>query len=142
MSDEREPDTPTGDDVMPPSHGRILIIMAVLGLLGGIVGIALNSARFGFGVWLGCGVAFANYYWLKHSLRRVFESVAEVEKPRVSAIRYVFRYLTLGAVIAVIFLTDALPIVAVLLGMAGFGFAVVAEGLIRILSYFFNTREI
>lgn len=142
MSDEREPETRTADDVMPPSNGRILIIMAVLGLLGGIAGMAFQSARFGFGIWLGCGIAFGNYYWLKRSLHRVFESAAEGEKPRVSAIRYISRYLMLGAVIAVIFLTNALPIVAVLLGMAGFGFAVVAEGIIRILSYFFNTREI
>lgn len=142
MSDDSEPGKQNIDNVMPPSHGRILVIMAMLGLFGGFAGMAYHSASFGFGVWFGCGLAFVNYYWLKNSLRRTFESAAEGEKPKVSAIRYILRYFTMGAIIALVFITDALPIVAVILGMAGFGFAVVVEGIIRILSYFFNAREI
>lgn len=142
MADDSEPGTQGLADVMPPSHGRILIIMAALGFFGGLAGIVFHTMRFGVGVWLGCLLAFVNYYWLRHSLRRVFESAAEGEKPRVSALRYVFRYFTMGAIIALLYVADALPIVAILLGMAGFGFAVVVDGIIRILSYFFNTREI
>ena len=119
-------------DVMPPTHNRILVIMAVLGLFGAIAGAALHSISFGIGIIVGVLLAFANYYWLRYSLRKVFADAAEGEKPKISAIRYILRYLTLAVVIAIIFALGILPIVAVILGMAGFGFAVVVDGIIRI----------
>jgi hypothetical protein len=81
---------------------------------------------------VGIVLAFANYYWLRYSLRKVFADAAEGEKPKISAIRYILRYLTLAVVVAIIFAIGILPIVAVILGMAGFGFAVVVDGIIRI----------
>jgi uncharacterized protein YqhQ len=118
--------------VMPPSHDRILVIMAVLGVLGTIAGIVFHSISFGIGILLGVALAFGNYYWLRYSLKKVFAEAAEGEKPRISAIRYILRYFTLAAVIAIVFAVGILPIVPVILGMGGFGFAVVVEGIIRI----------
>jgi len=118
--------------VMPPSHDRILVIMAVLGVLGTIAGIVFHSISFGIGILLGVALAFGNYYWLRYSLKKVFAEAAEGEKPRISAIRYILRYFTLAAVIAIVFAIGILPIVAVILGMGGFGFAVVVDGIIRI----------
>ena len=121
-------------DVVPPTHDRILVIMAVLGLLGAIAGVMFHSIGFGIGILAGTALAFANYYWLRYSLRKVFADAAEGEKPKISAIRYVLRYFTLGIIVAIIFALGILPIVPVILGMAGFGFAVVVDGIIRILS--------
>ena len=119
-------------DVMSPTHNRILVIMAILGLLGAITGSVFHSVAFGIGIVVGVILAFANYYWLRYSLRKIFADAAEGEKPKISAIRYILRYFTLGAVVAVIFAIGILPIVPVILGMAGFGFAVVVDGIIRI----------
>jgi hypothetical protein len=121
-------------DVMPPTHTRILVIMAVLGLLGAIAGAVFHSVSFGIGIVVGVILAFANYHWLRYSLRKVFADAAEGEKPKISAIRYILRYFTLGVVVAIIFAIGILPIVPVVLGMAGFGFAVVVDGIIRIFS--------
>ena len=118
--------------VMPPSHDRILVIMAVLGVLGTIAGIVFHSIGFGIGILLGVALAFGNYYWLRYSLKKVFAEAAEGEKPRISAIRYILRYFTLAAVIAIVFAVGVLPVVPVILGMGGFGFAVVIDGIIRI----------
>jgi len=118
--------------VMPPSHDRILVIMAVLGVLGTIGGIVFHSISFGIGILLGVALAFGNYYWLRYSLKKVFAEAAEGEKPRISAIRYILRYFTLAAVIAIVFAIGILPVVPVILGMGGFGFAVVIDGIIRI----------
>jgi len=118
--------------VMPPSHDRILVIMAVLGVLGTIGGIVFHSISFGIGILLGVALAFGNYYWLRYSLKKVFAEAAEGEKPRISAIRYILRYFTLAAVIAIVFAVGVLPVVPVILGMGGFGFAVVVDGIIRI----------
>ena len=132
MSDDTEP--AESQNIMPLSHRRILVIMALLGLLGSIAGFAFVSATFGFGVLIGSILAFINYYWLKGSLKRIFDDAAEGEKPKLLALRYFTRYLVLGAFIAVIYATGAVSIVGVILGMAGFGFAVVVDGFIRIFS--------
>lgn len=118
--------------VMPPTHDRILVIMAVLGVLGTIAGIVFHSISFGIGILVGVALAFGNYYWLRYSLKKVFSEAAEGEKPRISAIRYILRYFTLAAVIAIVFAVGILPIVPVILGMGGFGFAVVVDGITRI----------
>ena len=117
---------------MQPTHNRILVIMAVLGVLGAVAGAIFHSIGFGIGILVGIALAFANYYWLRYSLRKVFADAAEGEKPKISAIRYILRYLTLAVIVAIIFALGILPIVAVILGMAGFGFAVVVDGIIRI----------
>lgn len=117
---------------MPPTHNRILVIMAVLGVLGAVAGASFHSISFGIGILVGIALAFANYYWLRYSLKKVFAEAAEGERPKISAIRYILRYVTLAIVVAIIFALGILPIVPVILGMAGFGFAVVVDGLIRI----------
>jgi hypothetical protein len=48
--------------------------------------------------------------------------------------RYFLRYIVLGIVVAVIYITGLVPIVALILGLAGFGFAVVVDGVIRMVS--------
>ena len=126
----------------PMSHRRILILMAILGIAGSIAGTVLFDLRTGLGVLLGTALAFASYYWLKHSLRKVFDTTAEGERPRLSVIKYIARYFTLGFAIALIYATGVVPIIAVLLGMAGFGFAVMADGLIQIFTSFSNRKEL
>ncbi|HLA94973.1 MAG TPA: ATP synthase subunit I [Pyrinomonadaceae bacterium] len=117
----------------PLEHGRILVILAVLGILGTIAGMIFHSTRFGLGILVGSGLAFANYYWLKRSLKTIFAAAAEGEKPRMLAGNYFLRYIILGAIVAAIYAGDLLPIVPVILGMAGFGFAVVVEAIIRVI---------
>ena len=106
--------------------------MAVLGIIGGIAGIAFSSFRFGLGIMIGTALAFANYYWLKSSLARIFAAAETGERPRMLAGKYFLRYLILAAVVAVIYAAGLVPIVPLILGLGAFGFAVMIEGLIRI----------
>jgi hypothetical protein len=121
-------------EVMPPSHNRILVIMAVLGISSSVLTAIFYSARFGLGLLIGSALAFGNYFWLKRSLQKVFAEAVEGEKARISALRYIFRYVAMAAVIAVVYASGILPIVAVIIGLGGFGFAVVIDGIIRIFS--------
>jgi hypothetical protein len=133
MSDVSEPGAPANDTVKPLSHGRILKFMAVLGLAGGAAGAMLVSASFGAGVVAGTVLAFVNYYWLKYSLKKVFARALETgEKPRFLWLKYLGRYLVLGAVVAVVYVTAPASVVGLILGMGAFGFAVVFEGLFNI----------
>ena len=134
MSEEFEPsETPalTGPE---PSNRRILVIMAVLGVVGGFAGIAFGSFRFGVGLWVGAALGFANYFWLKSSLRKIFSAAESGERPRMLAGKYFLRYIVLGLIVAVIYAADLLPIAAVILGLMTFAFAVVIEGGARMFS--------
>lgn len=133
MSDKPEPSASANESVKPLSHGRILKLMAVLGLAGGVLGAIFVSGPFGAGVIVGVLLAFANYYWLRHSLKKVFAAaVATGERPRFLGLKYIGRYLILAAVVAVLYATEAVSIVGLILGMGSFGFAVVFEGLFNI----------
>jgi len=142
MGEDIEPTAESVEIIQPPSHERILWIMAVLGVIGGIAGFAFMSLAFGLGVLIGTGLAFVNYYWLKSSLRKIFSAAESGERPRMLAGKYFLRYIILAAIVAIIYTAGLVPIVALILGMAGFGFAVVIEGFIRIFSTFFRAKEI
>jgi hypothetical protein len=134
MGDDIEPTTDAAEIIRPPSHERILRIMAILGVAGGIAGFAFRSFDFGLGILIGTALAFVNYYWLKSSLRTIFAAAESGEKPRMLAGKYFVRYIVLAIVVAIIYITGIVPIVALILGLAAFGFAVVVEGFIRIFS--------
>ena len=134
MGEEFDPSETPAQPGPAPSNQRILVIMAVLGFAGGIAGIAFSSMRSGLAIWVGSALGFANYFWLKSSLRKIFSAAESGERPRMLAGKYFLRYIVLGAVVAVIYAADLLPIGAVILGLMTFAFAVVIEGLMRMFS--------
>lgn len=142
MGDDFEPSDSAYTDTHPPSNRRILWLVAILGLAGTIAGTIMISARFGTGILIGTIFAFLNYVWLQRSLRSMFSSVEQGEQPRMLAVKHFLRYLMLAAVLGIVYLTDMLPIGALILGMAGFAFATVVEGFIRIFSSIFSSKEI
>ena len=142
MSDELDPSHRESLDTRPPSHGRLLVIMAVVGVLGAAGGGTYISASFAVGVLVGTAFAFLNYFWLRKSLKTIFASAAGGERPRLLVGKYFLRYLVLGLAIAVIYIAGWVPIASLILGMAAFGFATVIEGFIRIFSSIFSSKEI
>ena len=126
----------------PISHWRILWMMGLVAVFASSAGFIYASWQFGSGVVLGGVLSFINYYWLKVSLKRLFDNaVAHGEKPRFLAVRYFARYLTLGAILTIVFLTHTIPVVAVILGLSSFALAIVIEGFIRLFSTFFKSKE-
>jgi len=134
MSEGFEPSETPALPGPEPSNRRILVIMAVLGVAGGIAGSAFSSFRFGLGILIGTALAFVNYFWLKSSLRKIFSAAQSGERPRMLAGKYFLRYIILGSVVTVIYAADLLPIVPVILGLTTFAFAVVIEGIMRMFS--------
>ncbi|MCY7376913.1 MAG: ATP synthase subunit I [Pyrinomonadaceae bacterium] len=140
LSDSNQTVEPT-----PPvlSHRRILMTMAAVAIFGSLAGFAFISWQFSLGILFGGILSLINYYWLKVSLKKLFDAaVAHGEKPRFLAVRYFARYLTLGAILTVVFLTQIVPVVAVIAGLASFALAIVIEGFIRLFSSLFNSREL
>jgi hypothetical protein len=96
------------------------------------------GSRFAAGILIGGLLSFVNYYWLKHSLRVIFNRARDGEKPRLFAFGYIIRYLVFGLVILMIYLSQSIPITAVIAGLGSFAIAVVIEGFLRIFTSFFN----
>ena len=142
MSEDKQSTTTGQENLQPLSHRRILLIMAVIVAVGSFLSIFYISARFGIGFLIGGILSFANYYWLKTSLKNMFAGIVSGEIQRFSAARYFLRYLAFGAVLAVVYLTETVPFGAVISGLLSFALAVLIEGLIRIFTTFFNTKGI
>jgi len=126
----------------PLSNARILWSMAAVVAGGGVLSFIWIDARFALGFIFGGILAFLNYYWLKLALKNIFEKIAATGvKPPFLAAGYFLRYGALGAVLAAIYYTQMLSMVAVLLGLSAFAFAVVIEGLIRLFSSISKREE-
>ncbi|HQU81950.1 MAG TPA: ATP synthase subunit I [Pyrinomonadaceae bacterium] len=124
------------------SHSRILFAMAFVSLLGVIAGTIFISANFGIGVFIGGILSLVNYFWLKQSLKKLFDSALNGEKSNFLALKYFLRYLLIGIVLTIVYLTKTVPIVSVLLGLASFALAIIIEAFIRLFSSVSNKKEI
>src|SRR6476646_6918290 len=114
------------------SHRRLLIEMAVLIALGSVAGFIFGGLRFGFGVLFGGALAFLNYYWLKRSTAAIFEKAVSGTSATFVSLRFISRYIAIGAVILAVHFSGAMPAVAVIAGLSAFAIAVVVDGLISI----------
>jgi ATP synthase I subunit len=114
------------------SHRRLLIEMAVLIVFGSLAGFVFAGARFGFGILFGGALAFLNYYWLKRSTAAIFDKAVSGTGARFVSLRFISRYVAIGAVILAVYFSGAMPAVAVIAGLSAFAIAVVVDGLISI----------
>jgi hypothetical protein len=133
----------TGQETPAPiSNQRILWLMAIVAIAGSLATFIFVSPLFGLGIFIGGVLSFINYFWLKATLKRVFiETAGGEHKTRYSATRYFLRYITLGAILGIIFLTKTVSVGAVILGMTSFAFAIMIEASIRIFSGFLNKEN-
>lgn len=136
MSEETESFKIEPADIEKLSHQRILILMGIVAVLCSIYGFIFVDWQFGLGVLVGGAFSFVNYYWLKHTIKFVFQQAEEGEVPRFSGTRYILRYFIFGLGLLLIYLTETISVIAVILGLASFAFAIVLEGFIRIFTSF------
>ena len=115
------------------SHRGILIIMAGVVVLASVCGFVFGGSRFGIGVIFGGVLSFANYFWLERSTRAMFQPYA-IATSGILAAKYIFRYVVIGGIVFLVFLTGAMPITAVILGLSAFALAVVIQGMRNIIS--------
>ena len=134
MGDDSEPLTNDGRSMAAISHRRILYEMAGVIAIGTLSGFAFISAKAGSGVFVGGILAYANYFWQKHSLKAIFDRAVDGKKTPFLALRYILRYVFLGAALMIIYLSQTVSIFAVIFGLSSFAIAVVIEGFTSIFS--------
>ena len=143
MSESSEPITEEREFPQTLSPRRILILTAISVFVGSVLSYVYADVRFAAGFLIGGILSIVNYYWLKVSLKTVFESISEgADKPRFLAGRYILRYAFLGLVLMIVYLTKTVSVVSVLLGLVSFAFAIFIEGLIRLFTVLFNKKGI
>ena len=135
MGEELDP--LTTESMTAVSHRGILIIMVVLVAVGSLAGFVFGGSRFGFGVLFGGVLAFANYLWLDRSTKAIFNQTA-MASTGILAAKYILRYVALGLVLLLVYITGAVPVAAVILGLGAFAIAVVIEGLKNIIRVLFR----
>lgn len=131
MSEDREPAVDERHEA-PASNRRILILMGLTVIVGTTVSMVVRSTVFGFGFLFGGIIAFINYFWLKATLGDIFEKVVSGNSSGFSSLRFFFRYLMLGVILAVVYISGVIPIAAVIFGLCSFAFAVMIEAAIRV----------
>lgn len=115
------------------SHRGILLVMAGLVAVGTVCGFGFGGISFGIGVLIGGILSFVNYFWLDRSTKAMFAETITASTGLLAA-KYILRYVAIGAVLLLIYMTNAVPVAAVILGLAAFAFAVVLQGLKNIFS--------
>ena len=83
------------------------------------------------GVALGGMLSLLNFYWLKTSTGAMLAESAEGGKPSL-IVRFFLRYLVIGAVIVISYLSNLVSVVALLSGLLAFTVAVFAESFYQI----------
>lgn len=130
------------------SQKRILVLTAFVVIAGSLLCLIFADGLFTIGFLIGGILSFVNFYWLKMSLKKIFEGITPIEedeefiKPRFLSLRYVFRYIFLGIVLYLIWMTKLIPIVAVLIGMFSFAAAILIEAVIILIKSVFFRKEI
>jgi hypothetical protein len=127
MGDESELLT-TGPGPREISNRSILVLMGILIVSGAAACSLAIGVRFGLGVLLGGALALLNYFWLDSSLKALFGGESTTRVPLL-ALKYVLRYVVIGAVLFLVYVTDVVPVVSVIAGLASFAIAVVIQGL-------------
>jgi len=127
MGDDFDPLTNNGT-VKAISNRAIIVLMLVLIIAGSIGGFFFGGRGVGSGILIGGILAVINYLWLERSTRALFEQRA-LSTTMLLAAKYILRYVAIGAVLLLLFLTDAVPMAAVLAGLSAFSIAVVIQGL-------------
>jgi ATP synthase I subunit len=129
MVESTEPVAGNGPTNGTLSHRKLLIEMIVITLIISVIGLAASSARFLAGVLIGGAISVVNFLWLERSLGAVFRAAVDGTKPGLLAARYFLRYVIIGLVLFAVYWTGQVPILAVIIGLASFAFAVVFEGI-------------
>ena len=137
---------PTETQANMISHRGILLTMLVLILASGLLAFVLGGSRWAIGVLLGGGLSYINYLWLDRSTKAIFagahsrnenglaarddeEQTMNRGAAAIAALQYIFRYLALGGALLLVYLTEAVPMAAVLAGLSAFAIAVVVQGI-------------
>ena len=122
-----EPQPLTTEAELRRSHSGILLIMAAVVAVMAVAAGLFDGNAAAIGVVLGGILAWINFRWLDSSTRAMMiDPIAATTA--ILAMKYVFRYLLIAAMLFAVWYYDVLPVAAVIAGLGSFAVAVVIRG--------------
>jgi hypothetical protein len=131
MGDDPEPLT-TEAEPRRTNRGILAVMFAVVAAMA-VAGAAIYGIRAAIGVVVGGLMAWLNFRWLDSSTRAIMVDPTTAKTP-ILAMKYVFRYVLIAAVLYAIWWADVLPVAAVIAGLGSFAIAVLIRGLKSIIT--------
>lgn len=119
------------NDVML-SERRLLATMTIILIMMVAASIIFANSDVTIGLILGGALSFLNYFWLKSSLRSLFDKVAAGKGGKFSASFYIIRYAVIAVVIFAAAQLHLASVAAMLVGLLSFAFAVLLEAVIQL----------
>lgn len=123
------------------SERRLLVTMTIILLVMVLTSLFLADWDVTIGLILGGALSFLNYFWLKSSLRSLFEKVAVGKGGKFSASFYIIRYAVIAVVIFAAAQLHIASVAAMLVGLLSFAFAVLLEAVIQLYLAIVNREE-
>lgn len=116
------------DDASGALEGRIFRAMIAIVILAVIASAALAPWRVAAGLTLGGALSLLNYHWLRTSINAVLSDAPE-KRPRIKILRYILRYLVVGAVVFAAYKLEIVSLPATIIGLCAFVPALFVEAL-------------
>jgi hypothetical protein len=79
------------------------------------------------GLLVGGLLSLLNHHWMRTSISAVFDQTSVGAKPRIKVVRYVLRYLVIGATVYAAYRLDLVSLPATLVGLCSFVVALFVE---------------
>jgi hypothetical protein len=106
---------------------RIFRTMAITVALSVIGTIPFFPGRVTTGLLVGGLLSLLNHHWMRTSISAVFDQTLVGAKPRIKVVRYVLRYLVIGATVYAAYRLDLVSLPATLVGLCSFVVALFVE---------------
>ncbi|MFM8441423.1 MAG: ATP synthase subunit I [Acidobacteriota bacterium] len=134
MSGE-SPQDQTTSEASPEAAGwrRISLLIVALTGIGALSALGFGDGDFAKAIIVGGGIAWLGYIWLDRSLSRILQTASEGRPASIGALRFIGRYLVIGLLLWLIYRSEIVSMIGVLVGMTSFAFAVILEGIARAL---------
>jgi hypothetical protein len=119
----------TGADVDHSLNSRIFWTMAIATALAVSVSVFFAPWRVTTGLLLGGLLALVNHHWLQRSTGAALAVVSRGEKPRITLLTYVLRYLVIAVATYIAYELRLASLLAIVAGLATFVVALFVEAL-------------
>jgi hypothetical protein len=123
------------------SERRLLVTMTIILIVMVATSLFLADWDVTIGLILGGALSFLNYFWLKSSLRSLFEKVGAGKGGKFSASFYIIRYAVIAVVIFAAAQLRLASVAAMLVGLLSFAFAILLEAVIQLYLAIVNREE-
>jgi heme/copper-type cytochrome/quinol oxidase subunit 4 len=124
------------------SEKRLLLFTAIVLIVLFVGSLWLQNWRVSLGVLLGGTLSFLNVYWLKLSLKNLFNKTPKSEMiSQFNSSFYILRYVIIATIVAFMATLRLVSVAATIIGLLSFAFAILLEAIVQLYFVIVNREE-